>query len=211
MIVDDVRQVVCREAIGLDEDLVIDRPVGEDRLAANNVGCACLPCQRHQQPYHVLGSRLAHALRLLVAEGELVAHRASIVLRRDTCRLLALAHLLELLRAVERVVRSSSVDQNLRMLAIDRRALGLAVGPELSTNMRPLVEADAGPCEHLQDIPFGFGDKAGLVGILEPEDTPSAMMARKKVVVERRAQATDMQQTGRRWSKTNTNHKLQAN
>jgi hypothetical protein len=66
-----------------------------------------------------------------------------------------------------------------------------------------LIKLNAQPIEGLDDVVLGTGDKAGLVGVLNAENHVAAMLTSKEVVVQSRADTTNVEGTGRAGSETN--------
>ena len=195
VIVDNDRQLVGREAIGLEEDLILDRVQRPLDVAVDEVVDRDRAFLRDLQPDHVVRLALRPLSRfrrrnvpaVAVIPGDLAASP------------LGRAHLLEPLFAAEAVVRGAAVDELLGPFLIERQALGLDIRSVRSTLARALVPAHPEPVQTVVDAVDRAGDQALLIGVLDPEDERALALAGEEIVVQGGPNAPDMERAGRGW------------
>src|SRR5262249_56052048 len=73
-----------------------------------------------------------------------------------------------------------------------------ALGHDVELEGRLAVPVDAEPPERALDLLDGLRDLAARVGVLDPEQARAAVLLREEPVEEERADAADVQETGRR-------------
>ena len=97
----------------------------------------------------------------------------------------------------------AGVAQAIRVGAIHRQPLRLAVGSELATAVGAFVPVDAEPAQVLENA-LGRGDGgARLVGVLEPKHERPALAAREEPVEQRGPGVTDVKVPRRTRGETN--------
>ncbi|GBD19556.1 hypothetical protein HRbin27_02063 [bacterium HR27] len=193
VIVDDVRQMVGREAVRLEQDEVLQQPVLVGDLAAQEVDDRRLPLERHLEADDRWLAACQARFHLLRRQGAAVP----VVAGWFAARPLLLAHPLEPLRRAEAVVGVAVLDQPAGMLLVERQALALDVRPVGPTDIRPLVPLQTEPLQPLDDPFDALSDQPGLVRVLDAQDEGTAVLPREEPVEERRPRPTHVQVTGR--------------
>src|SRR5690606_12376986 len=110
--------------------------------------------------------------------------------------------LLELLRRTEAGIRQPRLEEAVRVFAVDRAALALAVrrvrplliGP---FDARPLVPLEPEPAEVLEDRCLRARDRPLAVGVLDPQDEGAAVMTGEQPVQHRRPRVPHVEAAGR--------------
>ena len=70
---------------------------------------------------------------------------------------------------------------------------------------RPFVDFDSHPFQRLQDVGFGTGDIASLIGVFNAQNHGTAQLASQQVVVQSRTHATNVQGPSGARGKTHAN------
>ena len=110
-----------------------------------------------------------------------------------------IAFLLELIGSVEGIVSLAGIEKLADILLVDFAALALTVGTMVATEAHTLIELYTEPLEALKYILLGTGNKAVGVSILNTENKFAIVLTGKQIVVQCRADTTDMQRT--RWAR----------
>ena len=190
MIVDDHREVVRREPVGFEEDLVVDVRVVEAHVAANVV----LPFRhafRHEQPHHC-----GHAVRAFLRNLRLSRQAAPVVARRLRPCALRIAHRRQPRRGARAPVRIAAGDESVRVLAVDGDAQRLDVWIVRTADLGALTPVEPQPAQRLEDERLGSGDVALLVGVLDSQDEVAAGVARGEPCEERRPNRPEVEGAG---------------
>jgi hypothetical protein len=181
VIVDDVREVVGREAVGLDEDLVVELCGLELHLAAEAVLERDLARARHGEPHD---ERLARGdAGLALGDGAPAAQ--AVVAHEQPLSALLVAHGLEALGRAEAPVRRARRQQRLDVMLVDLGALALPVRPARPADVRALVPLQPHPVQRAQDGRLGLGRRPRAVGVLDAQDELAAVLLGERVVEER--------------------------
>ena len=188
VVVDDVRQVVRREAVALQQDLVVDLRVVEPDLAPQQVVDDRLARGRHREPDDAALAGRAPPRRL----GPVDRAAPPVVAEVQLLRLLLLAESLEPLAGAEARVGGAALDEEVGVLPVDLRALALAVGAVRAADVRTLVPAQAQPPQGVEDHRLAGEGAALAVGVLDPEDELPAVPAGEGVVEERHVRGSDV-------------------
>src|SRR6185312_2106280 len=125
-----------------------------------------------------------------------------------------LAHGVELLRRIKRVVRVALLQQLFRIFFIDaeRLAFALAVGPERAALVGALVRFETAPGQGVEDILLRTGHVPALVRIFDAEYEVAAVAPGEKIVVEDGSDAAQVQAACRAGCKSDSDfsgHRLQ--
>jgi hypothetical protein len=166
VVVHHVREVVGREAVALQQDLVVHLGVVEAHLAAQEVSHHGLAAPRHREADDVRLAGRPPALGLVPRQSP----AAPVVAEVDLLRLLLLAQGVEPLPRAEARVGGAPADEPLRVLTVDLRSLALAVGRVGPTHVRPLVPPQAQPVQGLEDQGLARRGAPLAVGVLDPQD-----------------------------------------
>ena len=218
VIVDDNREMVGRHAIGLEQHFVINAIGGEDDFPADHIGETDCLVGFHPDADGIGGAGGEQALGLIGREVERVAHFAAqvkVVLRGGILgRLIFHPHRVEFPGCIESIVGVALVDQLAGVFFIDAKGFpfALAVGAVGAALVGALIGFEAAPGEGIEDILFGAGYVAGLVGVFDPEDEVAAVAAGKEVVVKDGSYAPQVKAAGGAGCKAKTNltgHRMQ--
>ena len=188
VIVDDVREVVRREAVRLEQHLIVDLLVLERDLAAEAVLDDGLTFLRHREANDV-GLLRVHAPHRFVLRD---ATAEAVVAGRFLLCALCSTQCLEPDLGAETRVRRALVDEDLRVLRIDRRALALAIRAVRTADVWPLVPRQTDPRQRAQDRVLRLLRGAGAVGVLDAQHELPTVLLRKHVVEERDVRRADM-------------------
>ena len=90
------------------------------------------------------------------------------------------------------------IQQPVAMLGIDRAAFRLAIGAMRAADIRAFIPAEPQPAQRIEDLHLGFGGRAHLIGILDPQQKLAAMLLGKAIVDQRDIGSADMRITGGR-------------
>ena len=131
-----------------------------------------------------------------------VAHFAAqlvVVLRGGVLRAFVFfAHGVELFGGIEGVVGVAFFDELFCVFVVDAEgfAFALAVGAVGAALVGAFVGFEAGPLEGVEDVLFGSGDVAALVGVFDAEDEGAAVAAGIEIVIEDGADAAEVKAAG---------------
>ena len=211
MIVDDVGQMVCGHAVGLEEHLVVKQTGVHGNVSADEVMDSDVYVFGEPETDYIGFAGVYAALRLLHSEAEAVLHLAAgvaVILESLLLGLVFFTFGLEGFGAVEGVVGPSVGKQLVGILAVESLAVALAVRAEGATYMNTLIELYSQPVEGLDDVLFGTGYEAGLVGVFDSENHLTVLLAGEEVVIEGSADAADVEWPRGRRGKTDSYHLL---
>ena len=125
-----------------------------------------------------------------------------VILEGFALRFGGLAGLVKAFFGAEAGIRRALFDQLPGVFLIDGLAVALDVGAVIAADVRAFVIGQAGQVHGLVDHVHRAGNLALLVGILDAEDELAAVAAGVEVRVQRRAQAAQVQVTGRAGGET---------
>jgi hypothetical protein len=204
VVVYDVRQMVGRQAVGLQEHLIVHLFRVKRHAAAHLVLKVDGPLARHLQAHHVIVALVEFALHLLVVHRQRVLHVATgggVIRRRAVTAIRLLAQGLQFLLRVEGIVGRARVHQFLGVLAIEITALGLPVRAVVAPHLRPLVVRKPRPRQRVDDVRFRVFHVALLIGVFNPQQKFPVVLAGNEIVVERRPEASNVEKPRRTGSK----------
>jgi hypothetical protein len=145
VVVDHVGEVVGREAVRLEQHLVVDLGgVEADRAAEQVVDLELTPGGHLESDDVLLAGR-----RPTAGIGGVEAPAVAVVAELGLARALLLAQRLEPLARAEAGVGGAARHELTRVVAVDRGALALPVGRVRAADVRPLVPAEAEPAQCL--------------------------------------------------------------
>ena len=192
VVVDDDGQVVRREAVGLEDDLVVG--VRRVDLAADQVLEVGLDVVRDPHPHHRIRAEPGQLLALLAR----LAQAEPVVAGRLLGLLLGLAHLGQPLGGAPAVVGVAVGEQALDVRPVGLEPLGLAVRRERAADVRALVPLQAEPAQGVEDLLLAVLAEARPVGVLDAQHELAALLADEGEVEERDVRRADVRVTGRR-------------
>ena len=193
VVIHHVGEVVGGQAVGLDEHVVVQRRAVYLHVAVEQVVKAGLALGGHVLADDVGLARLDAALDFLRGEMQTV-----LVVFEGLALLLRLrARLVQPLLGAEAVVSAAAPDQFLRVGQVEVAPLRLDVGAVLAAHVRAFVVGKAGGGQRGVDLLHRAGNFALLVGVLDAQDELAAVAAGEQIGVKRRAQAAQVQITGR--------------
>ena len=186
MIVDDVGEVVGRQAVALQKHLIVKRLVLHRDVAEDGVveGGGAL-----------LGDALADDVGLAGGDAGLCFLKRQVA--AGIVRAVELAGILGALRLfAEAVIGAAALDEQLGVFAVGVAALGLDVGSHGAADVGAFVVVESALGQRAVDDVGRALDEAALVGILDAEDEGAARVARNEPGVERGAQVADVHIAG---------------
>ena len=204
VVVHDVRKVVGRHTVGLDQNLVVQLPDIDLDMTVNNIVKA-----RHA----ALGDLLADDIGL--ARGQLGGNflggqvtAVAVVVGHFARGALGLVHFVQALLGAEAVVGLARLDKLLGVLLEHAHALALHVGADGTAHVGAFVPGQAGSLERAVDDVGSALDQTALVGVLNAQDEGAAVMAGLQIGVQCGAQIAYMHIAcgGRRKAGTNICH-----
>ena len=188
VVVHDVRKVVGRHTVGLDQNLVVQLLDIDLDMTVDNIVKA-----RHA----ALGDLLADDIRL--ARGQLGGNflggqvaAVAVVVGHFARSALGLVHFVQALLGAEAVVGLARLDKLLGVLLEHTHALALHVGADGTAHVGALVPGQAGSLERAVDDVGSALDQAALVGVLNAQDEGTAVMAGLQIGVQCGAQVADV-------------------
>src|SRR6185437_9078091 len=193
VVVDHVRQVIRRPAVGLEQYLIVDQLVLEGDLATKDVVKRRLSGFWHRQTHD---TRLAVPRSLfLLGPAEVTAE--AIVARWLFARFLGRAHFGQPLKCTEAAVCVAARDELVGVAAVDWQALGLEVRLKRPSDLGPLVPLHAEPAQALVNRFQRAGGDPILIGIFDPQQERAAGVASVEPVEERGVNVADVREAGR--------------
>ena len=208
VIVDDVGQVVGRQRIGrFVEHLVVQRRSVYRHVAANQVVHPHLLVFGHFETDHPLVARGDAAFDLFVRQGQRRGQPGAhfVIVRERFAGCFGFrADRVQFVGRVESVISVARSDQLQGVFQVDLFALALAVRGVRASLVDAFVDRDAAPFERLHDIALRSRYESVRIGVFDAKDKVAAVLAREKVVVQRRADASHMQGAGRTRRKTDS-------
>ena len=178
VVVHHVGQVIRREAIGLQQHLVIHIVMRKRNVAPKLVAKCSLTLNRNLKPHHC-GPALRFKRRNLRG---IQLPVCAVVARRQLGRDLRLPHRLQLFGRLKAAIRMPGVQQLLHILAVDLRPLRLAVRPVWSAGIRPFVPANPEPAQRIEDHLLRGGYKPRAIRVLNAQHKlPAALPGINKI------------------------------
>jgi hypothetical protein len=200
VIVDHVGEVVGRQAVGLEQHLVVDLGGVARDVAAQLVAERDRAGHRDLEPDDVglAGRGAPGALgRVEVAAVAVVAQRALLGLLLDP-------DLGEPVLGAEAAIGLAALDQDARVRAIDLAALALAIRGERPAYIGTFIPRQADPVKRVEDQLLGVGARPRLIGVLDAQHERAALLASEHVIEQRDVRGPDVGVTGRRWCDPHT-------
>ena len=197
VVVDDTRQVVEAGAVGPLDDVVLLALPGKLHPAADGIVDDKRPLPWHLQPHHSLPPLRHEAGGVVGGEGG----KPPAVEVGLAGGLRGLPLLVEFLWSREVAVGMPRGEELLHGRLVAGRALRLEVRGMRPADPRPFVPIDPQPLEPREDRLERFLDIPLRVGVVDAEDERPAMPPRVQPVEQRRADAADVEITGRARSK----------
>ena len=194
VVVDDDGQVVGREAVALEQHLIVDQAVLELDPAADQVVEA--RSRRRRAP--ASGPPAARTSRRGRAAPASVLPKQRRSYLGGSLRAWASSRMrFEPLGRAPAAVGVAGLDQVVGVLAVDREPLGLAVRAVRAADVRALVPGQAGPAQHVEDVLLGRVDVTALVRVLDAEDELAAVAVGERHVEQRHVGRADVRIAGR--------------
>ena len=200
VIVDHVREVIRRQAIRLEQHLIVD-VADVARLLASRSSSFHVdrPLERHREAHDERlagrGARIGLGRHRIAAEPVVAGSSSRPPAGPASSR-------------AARACRSSDSRRRSRAASPrgpDRsRALALAIRGMRATDIGAFVPRQAEPVQRIEDHLLGLGACAGLVGVLDPEDEFATLLLGEDVVEQRDLGGPDVRVTGRRWCNSHT-------
>ena len=192
VVVDDDGEVVGREPVALEDDLVVGHRGGDP--AADEVVEVELDVLGHEHAHHgrLVEARQQRPLlaRLAVAE--------PVVAGRQLELLLLVAHLREPLAGAPALVGVALGEQPLDVGLVGVQALRLAVGGVGAAHIRALVPGQPQPVQRVEDLLLAVGAEPRPVGVLDAQHETAALLAREREVEQGHVCRADVRVSGRR-------------
>ena len=192
VVVDDDGEVVGREAVGLEDHLVVR--VRRPGAAHDEVVELELDVVGDEHPDHRLGREPRHTRAFVPGESEAEA----VVARRLLRALLLLAHLREPLGRAPAVVGLALREEAVRIRPVGGEPLGLAVRRVGATDVRTLVPGEAQPVQRVVELPLAGRREPRPVGVLDPQHEPPTLLTGVREVEHRHVGGSDVRVAGRR-------------
>ena len=206
VVVDDVGEVVGRQAVALHEHLIVDLAGLERDVPPHDVLEADCLAPRHFEPDDMRLAPLQPLPDVAFGQGECVFHlgprRGVVAGRGRAFALQPLAHGVQLLGRVEGVVGVAGFEKLLRVVPVDVLPPGLVIRRVLAFFLRPFIVGESGPGQRTEDVFLGLFHIPALVGVFDAEHERAAVLPSKKVVVQGRPQPADVEQPG--WARGET-------
>ena len=202
VIVHDVGEVVGRQAVGLDEHVVIQRVAIHLDVAVEHVVEGRFARGRHVLADDVGLARRDAALGFLKAD---VVQALFVVFVGFALGLGGLAVGLDLFLGAEAAVSAALFDQLPSELGVEVAALGLDIRAVFAAHIRALVVGQTGLTHGFIDQIDRAGHLALLIGILDAQNELAAVLLGEQIGIQRGAQAAQMQIARRAGRKSRAN------
>ncbi len=192
MVVDDIGEIIGRQAVALHEDLIVQGAVFHPDIAEDFIMKDRLALVRDLLADDIGLSGRGTAVGLLRVEraaGVVPAGKVAAVLL--ALRLLA-----------EAAVGVSAPDQELGILSVKPPSLGLDIGADGAAEVRALVMGQAALAQGLIDDVHGAFDQAPLVGVLNAQDKGAVRVTGDQPGIQGGSQVADVHVAGGRGRKT---------
>ena len=193
MVVDDVREVIGRHAIALQQDLILELLVLYRDIAVQHIEIGRFTAERH-----LLADDVGIAVFQVLVNDLLRQVAAGAVIAAE------FAGRVILVRIAEAVIGMAEFDELFGVFLVYGFALALDVRSVVAAEARSLIGDDVGSSERILYEIHGISDIARLVGVLDAQDEIAMLGFREQIGVERSAQIADMHITRRARSKTGT-------
>ncbi len=193
MVVNNISQVIGREAIRLQHHEIVDSAVLENDVPVDSVRKAGPAFVRHLKAHHGPDTFSFFAGALLAAQAPAGAVVAGRLFPGD----LLLAHLLKSVGGAIAVIGIALRDKAVGSGLIEVESLRLKIGAIIAADLRSFIPVQTQPAQTLQ---VGFqrtGGDAGDIRILDAEDERAAGMTGKKPIEHSRAHIADLRAAGR--------------
>ncbi len=178
VIVDHIGQVVGGEAIGFQQNLIVNLGVFEAHLAAQTIHHDGLAGFRHSQADDkrlARGGPRVRDSRVQAATVPVVAHEVRLAL-------LLGAQLVQSLGGAEAAVGRAGCDQVGDLASVNVSALGLAIGAVGAAHVGPFVPGKPYPAQGAQDGRLGLRRGARAIRVFDAQDELPAMALGEHVV-----------------------------
>ena len=208
MVVNDIGKVVGRHAVALEEHLVVQQIAVHSHIATNEVVDSYLCVGGKFETHHIMLSALKTTINLVSRKAEAVLHHTTsvaVILEGLLLSLIFFTLGLKFLRFVKGIVGPTIPYQLVGILLVHRLAVALTVRAVGTSYVDTFVKLDTQPCKSLDDIVFGAGHKACLVGVLDTENHLAAILFCKEIIIKGCANTADVQRSRRTWSKSYSN------
>jgi len=189
VVVYDYGEVISGHPVRLEKNFVIDAVGGKGYLSPDEVGEVNFFSGGDLYAYDMRGAGSQQPLNFFCGQAKRVLHPGTknvVVLGGGVFgRLVVGTHFFELFGCIEGVIGVSLLYELLSVLLIEsfRLALALAIGAIGAGMEGALVGVESAPGEAVEDIFFGPGYVAALVGVFNTEDKVAMVLACEKIVV----------------------------
>ena len=192
MVIDDIGQMVGRQAVRLHQHLHIDDGIFKFDFAAQRILHDAFPFGRD---FHADDMADAFGIQLgAVGIGQRQA--GAVIFRRLLGGDLVPPHRGQLFRCAIAFERMAVGQQPVAMFGVDRAAFRLAIGSVRTADVRTFIPAQAQPAQRIQDHLFRLQRRACLIGILDAQQKFAAMLFGKAIIYQRNIGCADMGITG---------------
>ena len=189
VVVDDVREVVGRVAVLLDQDLVLQLAVLDRDLAEYRVREGRRALGRHLLADNIGDARVQILLYLLVAEVAAVA----VIAAADGLFL----ELFEPLLGAEAAVRLALFDELFGVGQVHILSLALHIGAVVAADVGAFVVDKSRGFQGVVDNVYRAFYISFLIGVLNTQDEGAALTFRYQIFIQRRSQVADVHEARR--------------
>ncbi|MCY1514521.1 hypothetical protein D9M68_490660 [compost metagenome] len=178
MVVHHVGEEVGGQAVGLHQDLHIHAIPRDFHIATEHVRHHADAFARHLHAHHMGFASGDTLVGLLPGK----VHAVAVVARGFLALGLLGAQLVQALGGAEAGEGMTLVHQLLGILLVDLATLALAIRAVGATDVRALIPFDAEPAQGVIDLLLGLAGRAQLIGVFDPQDELTAVLARETQV-----------------------------
>lgn len=202
MIVDNRREVIGRETIGLDKYLIIDISTRDRYFSFDPIGKFDSFSFGDLHTDHIFFA-VVNFLQSLITSHVTVETSERNDESRFFCFLLMCC---EFFLSREAIIGITLIKQRLNIFLVDRESLRLNVGTVFATRVNTFVRMQTEEIKGIEERITSTFDFTSFIGILDTDEELSMIFLREEIAVEGSSQTSDMELSGRRGGKTGAGH-----
>jgi hypothetical protein len=199
MVIDDTGKIIGAHSVGPDDDEITDSLGVEVHFSVNEI------LEGDRPPFHPKAENRTVSFRF--HPGDLVFGKgatSAVITGHLSFGELFLPDSLQSFRGAEAFVDFSFLKKLIRIVTVERKALGLAIGAIRAFPVGTFVPLDSQPMKIFNDAVEGGLRRSLQIRILDPEDEGAPMFSGKEVIVQGCSGISDVEKPGGSRSKTNS-------
>ena len=207
VVINNVCKVISRHSVRLIQHLVVQKRRVHLDVSPYQVVKLNQFIFGKTKAYHIRLLRREQTLNVLLRERMRVSQTLScgtIILKSLLLCFSLLSFCVKFFGCIESIVCPTLFHKLQGILFVDWFTLRLFVGTKIAPYSLTFVKRQAEPLERLYDIIFRTLNKASTIGIFNSQNKISAVLFGKKIIVQSRPDAPNVQRTCRTWSKSHS-------